>query len=190
MNNRTGMKQQEQECLGFEKLFHVSGNLMRKVVLFTILFLVCGLVSDAQSVLKGKSSKVAVSIKLVDTLVTTVDSVRFVMTLTNTSGATQKLLFDKPMKSYPWSTNVSLNRKPGQPIKVTTWAFLSSQLYMEQQLKEFYRELKPGESISHTYYLGNVVRFDTKDGSLSKGTYTLGVNYEAIRSNEVTFAVQ
>ena len=163
---------------------------MRKVVLYTILFLVCGLVSDAQSVIKGKSSKVAVSIKLVDTLFTTVDSVKFVMTLTNFSGATQKLLFDEPIKKYPWSTNVSLNRKSGQSVKVTTWAFLSSQLYLEQQLKEFYRELKPGKSITHAYYLGNVVRFDTKDGSLSKGTYTLRVNYGANRSNEVTFAIK
>lgn len=163
---------------------------MKKVVLYTILLLVYGLVSNAQAVIKSKNTKVAVSIKLMDTLFAKVDSVKFVMTLTNTSGTTQKLLFNKPMKRYPWSTNVSLNRKSGQPLKVTTWAFLSSQAYMEQQLKEFYCELKQMESISHTYYLVDVVRFDTGDGKLPKGTYILRVNYDANFSNEVTFSIK
>jgi hypothetical protein len=163
---------------------------MRKVVLYTAFFFLCGLASNAQSVLNGKSSKVAVTITLLHSSFTTADSVTFLMTLTNISAFTQKVLFDKPFKRYPWSTNVSLNRTPGQPVKVTTWAFLSSQLYTEQQLNEFYRELKAGESISHTYYLGNVVRFDTRDGSLSKGAYTLRVNYHANVSNEVRFSIK
>lgn len=73
---------------------------------------------------------------------------------------------------------------------MTTWALLSSQLYFEDQLKDYYRELKPEQSVSHVYYLANVVRFDNEDATLPKGTYTLQVSYDNNFSNKVLFTIK
>lgn len=127
---------------------------------------------------------------MVDTLFMTSDSVKFEMTLTNLTKSTQVILFDKPSQNYPWSTNVYLRHKSCSLVKLTPWAFLSSQTYFENQLKEFHSELKTKQSISHNYYLGGIVRFDNKNGKLSKGTYVLQIIYDNNFSNKVTFTIK
>lgn len=83
-----------------------------------------------------------------------------------------------------------LQRKSGATVKVTAWSFLSSQLYFENQLKDYYRELKPGKNISHVYYLGDIVRFDNNDATLPKGSYTLQISYDTNLSNKVFFEIK
>lgn len=39
---------------------------------------------------------------------------------------------------------------------------------MENQLKDFYYELKPGQNIGHVYYLSNIVRFENESRTLKK----------------------
>lgn len=165
---------------------------MIKFISFSFIFLLLlGLTSRGQTIIKLKSSNLKVSIKLLNTTFRTGDSVKFQMTITNLTKSTQKFLFDKPTNhKYPWITSVSLNRESGTPVQVTTWALLSSHLYFENQLKGFYRKLKPKQSFSHNYYLGDIVRFDNEEGTLPKGTYILQVIYDYNFSNKVIFTIK
>ena len=66
-------------------------------------------------------------------------------------------------------------------VKISNREPISSQLliYTEEQVEKqnIYSELKPKQSIGHVYYLSNIPIFNTSDGKLPKGKYSLQIGY-------------
>ena len=166
---------------------------MRTVVIL-LLFTNWNIHLIAQSVLTTKFPKVKVTIKLSDSGFLSSDSVKFFMTVTNNSGSLQKILFDKPLtKTFPWGTTVIVNNSYGKSmVKISNRELISSQLYTEEQVEKqnIYSELKPKQSISHVYYLSNIPIFNTSDGKLPKGKYSLQIGYYSTLSNKVFFMIK
>ncbi len=137
---------------------------------------------------------VDVKISLIDTVLKYGDNISLNISLTNNSNEEQKLLFDKPTVSTggPWATtgNVIDSKTKLSVLKYENKAILSSQIYSEDQLKDNYYYLKPGQAINGKYELTDIVVINSSDNLLPKGTYELQLFYHSNPSNVVTIKVQ
>jgi len=152
--------------------------------------------SDSLSVKKMTESfpKVDLKISVQDTVLNYGDNVLLNISLTNKGNEEQKLLFDKPKVSTggPWATigNVTDIRTKKSVLKYENKAMLSSQLYTEDQLKDKYYYLKPGQTIKGQYELTDIVVLNSSDNLLPKGTYDVQLFYHINPSNVVTIKIQ
>lgn len=152
--------------------------------------------SDTSSVKQTveNSPKVDVKISLVDTNLNYGDKISLSISLTNNENEEQKLLFDKPRVSTgdPWSTTgkvTDMNNKMSA-LKYGNKGMLSSQVYTEDELKDNYYYLDPGQTIKGHYELTDIVVFNSSDNLLHKGTYELQLFYHSNPSNVVKIKVQ
>jgi len=140
------------------------------------------------------SSNVDIQISLNDTILNYGDKILLNISLTNKSNEQQKILFDKPVISTggPWSTTgkvTDINKKISV-LKYENKAMLSSQIYMEDELKDKYYYLKSGQTINRQYELTDIVVFNTADNLLPKGTYEVQLFYHLNPSNVLTIIIQ
>ncbi|MBA4196361.1 MAG: hypothetical protein C0459_02295 [Chitinophaga sp.] len=166
---------------------------MRKF-LFSILFTSFLLIekkSFSQVAFKlTQAEDISVNLKFNQRIFSKSDDVTFTISIHNTSKYIQRILFDKLDKKYPWGVDIILRRSNGEKIKLTTWAFLSSTVYSENQLTDFYTQLLPKGFTSHTYYLNQIVRVETEDLKLPKGKYSIQISFDNILSNIEDFEIK
>jgi hypothetical protein len=181
-------------------------NLMKDILLiFLIISLTsCSTTTKKSKIIKSNTStvnqtienlpKVDMKISLIDTNLKYGDNILIEISLTNNCKEEQKLLFDKPKVSTggPWATsgNVIDIKTKLSVLKYENKAMLSSQLYTEDQLKDNYYYLKPGQTIKGQYELTDIVVFNSSDNLLPKGTYELQLFYYSNPSNVVTIKIQ
>lgn len=138
--------------------------------------------------------KVSVFISLKDSIIKSKDNVSIRISLTNDGSSNQKLLFDKPKVSTggPWATSASVRnvRTNESVLEFENKGMLSSQAYLEDQLKDFYYVLKPRQSISKEYLLTDLVVYKTNNDRLPYGVYEIQVFYYDNPSNKVTLTVK
>jgi hypothetical protein len=137
--------------------------------------------------------KVEMKISLIDTNLNYGDKILLNISLTNNSNEEQKLLFDKPTVSTggPWATTgkvMDIDKKTSV-LKYENKAMLSSQLYTEDELKDKYYNLKPGQTINGQYELTDIVVFNDSNNSLPQGTYEVQLFYYSIPSNILTIKI-
>jgi hypothetical protein len=152
--------------------------------------------SDTSSIKKTIENfpNVDIKISVKDTLINYGDDLLLNISLTNKGNEEQKLLFDKPKVSTggPWATTGNLIdvKTKKSVLKYGNKPILSSQIYAEEQLKDKYYYLKPGQTIKGQYELSDIVVFNSPDNLLPKGTYELQLFYHLNPSNVVTIKVQ
>jgi len=138
--------------------------------------------------------KVDLKISLKDSVLNYGNNILLNIKLTNNGDEEQKLLFDKPMISTggPWATtgNVIDVKTKKSVLKYENKAILSSQIYSEDQLKDKYYYLKPGQTINGQYNLADIVVFNSSDNFLLKGIYDVQLFYYLNPSNVETIRVQ
>jgi hypothetical protein len=153
-------------------------------------------VGDSLSIQKTNKShpKVDVFIFLKNSVIENKDKISISIKLTNKGSSDEKLLFDKPEVSTggPWGTSASVRnvRTNESVVEFENKEMLSSQAYFEEQLKDFYYTLKPGQSISKEYFLTDLVVYKTNDDHLPRGVYDIQVFYFDNPSNKVTLTVK
>ncbi len=78
--------------------------------------------------------------------------------------------------------------------KYTSRHILSSNFFLENELKEYEITLKPNESKTHPIHLNEIPYLENNDMNFSKklpkGTYTAQINYYAKSSNELKFIIE
>jgi len=133
--------------------------------------------------------KVDMKISLIDTNLKYGDNILIDISLTNNGNDIQKLLFDKPTL---WATtgNVTDIKTKLSVLKYENKAMLSSQTYSEDELKDKYYYLEPGQTINGQYELTDIVVFNSADNSLPKGTYEVQLFYYSNPSNVLTIIIQ
>lgn len=152
--------------------------------------------SDTKSITQTIENfpKVDLKISLKDTVLNYGDNIVLNIFLTNNSNKEQKLLFDKPWVSTggPWSTTGEVMdiKTKMSVLKYENKAMLSSQIFTEDQLKDMYYYLKPGQTINRQYELTDIVVFNTKDNLLPKGMYEVQLFYHFNQSNVLTIIIQ
>lgn len=140
------------------------------------------------------SPKVDFNISLKNSILNYGDKILLNISLTNNSSEEQKLLFDKPVVSTggPWATTgkvTDINKKISV-LKYENKAMLSSQFYTEEQLKDMYYYLKPGQTLNGQYELTDIVVFNSGEGILPKGTYEVQLFYHFNPSNVLIIKIQ
>ncbi|MEO5942097.1 MAG: hypothetical protein ABIP30_05930 [Ferruginibacter sp.] len=116
------------------------------------------------------------------------------MTITNLSDSIQSLLFDRPLKNYPWGTFAILifdETHDTLSAKVNT-EILSSTLYAKEDLKKtgaFY-DLRPKQILKHTYRLADIAILKNYERTLKPGKYHFFLQYYINKSNEATFTIK
>jgi hypothetical protein len=111
----------------------------------------------------------------------------------NLNSKTVKLLFNNPSSSFgPWATTGTLIdiKTNESKLKHANKASLQSQIYSEEDLKELYSFLKPGESISGKFNLTDIVSLNNYDRVLDTGEYRFQLSYYSVSSNELEFIVK
>jgi hypothetical protein len=138
--------------------------------------------------------KVDVKIGLNDSVTNKGEKIMLNIKLTNNESEIQKLLFDKPSGSTggPWATTgkVTNLKTKSSVLKYENKAMLSSQIYTEDQLKDHYYNLQPGQSIEGNYALSDIVVFNSKDNVLTSGTYEVQLFYHINPSNAVRLRIK
>ncbi|GAB5419183.1 MAG: hypothetical protein Crog4KO_25280 [Crocinitomicaceae bacterium] len=121
------------------------------------------------------------------------ENIEIKLTVKNECKNTVRFLFANPNNSFgPWATSatlVDLNSKKSK-LKYPSKAVLQSQIYFEEDLVNYYRYLKHGESISGTFNLMDIVILVDEDQILSKGKYELQLFFHSIASNKLLFTVE
>lgn len=148
--------------------------------------------TDSSSYLENNYIKPRVNcrIALVDSVLSSEDTIKVNIQLTNTKKNELKLLFDIPYA--PWATKgkvTDLNSKQSV-LKHECIASLSSKFYYEFQLKNFYYTLKTGQFLEKQFDLKDIVEFNTTDNSLPPGTYEIQLFYYENPSNIVKLRIQ
>lgn len=173
-------------------------------ILLIISLASCSIVTQKEEIVNSDSasakqifdsfSKVDLKINLKDTVLTYGDKILLNISLTNNGNEEQKLLFDKPSVSTggPWATtgNITDIETKKSVLKYQNKAILSSQVYTEEQLKDKYYNLKPGQTINRRYELADIVVFNSSDNLLPKGKYEVQLFYHLNPSNVVTIIIQ
>ncbi|PKH52446.1 hypothetical protein CXF68_17875 [Tenacibaculum sp. Bg11-29] len=122
------------------------------------------------------------------------DEILVRITLTNNNTQEQNILFDKPRVSTggPWGTIAKVvSLKTNESVlKHENKAILSSQFYKEEELKHYYYNLKPNESITREFKLRDIVVFDTNDYNLPKGRYEIQLSYYTNTSNSLILIIE
>ena len=198
----------------FAKPQNVSGNprtqnetmiLMKNILLIflTINLTSCVTSTPKSEVVKSDTSsikqtienfpKVEMKISLIDTNLNYGDKILLNISLANNSNEEQKLLFDKPTVSTggPWATTgkvMDIDKKTSV-LKYENKAMLSSQLYTEDELKDKYYNLKPGQTINGQYELTDIVALNYSNNLLPQGTYEVQLFYYSIPSNILTIKI-
>lgn len=138
--------------------------------------------------------KVDVVISLTDTVLNFGDNIFLNINLINKGNEAQKLLFDKPTISTGgfWAATgkVTDAKTRKSALKYENKAMLSSQLHTEDQLKDKYYYLEPGQTIQGQYELSDIVVFNSSDNLLPKGTYEVQLFYYSNPSNVVTVKIE
>lgn len=152
--------------------------------------------SDASATKQAMEAfpKVDFKISITDTILNFGDKILLNLSLTNNSDKEQKLLFDKPTLSTggPWGItgNVTDIYMKISVLKHENKAMLSSQIYTEDELKDKYYYLKPGQTVSGQYELKDIVVLNSSDNSLPKGTYEVQLFYHFNPSNILTIKIK
>jgi hypothetical protein len=152
--------------------------------------------SDTESIKQAfeSSTKVDFKISLNDTVLNYGDIILLNISLTNNSNEVQKLLFDKPRVSTggPWMTTGKVTdiKTKRSMLEYENKAMLGSQIYSEEELKDKYYYLKPGQTLNGKYELTDIVVFNSMDNLLPKGTYEVQLFYYLNPSNIVTIKIQ
>ncbi len=140
------------------------------------------------------SPKVEVKIALIDTIIKSGDRITLTIKLTNTGSINQKLLFDKPVISTggPWATSATVidAKTKKSVLKYPNKVVLSSQIYPEDQLKDNYYNLIPGQSIEKEYELTDIVVFNSGSYKLPKGSYIIQLLYYNNFSNSLILTIK
>lgn len=147
---------------------------------------------DSSSILKNTFIKPRVNcrIALVDSVLSSEDTIRVSLQLTNTKKTEQKLLFDKPYA--PWATKGKVTdlKSKQSVLKHECIASLSSKFYYEAQLENLYYTLKTGQFLEKQFDLKDIVEFNSADNSLPPGTYEIQLFYYNNPSNCVKLRIQ
>ena len=148
---------------------------------------------NSQQIIKN-FPKVDLRISVKDTLMKYGDKVLLDISLRNNGDEDQKVLFDKPKVSTggPWATigKVTDNKTKKSVLKYGNKAMLSSQFYTEEELKDKYYNLKPGQSIKRQYELNDIVIIDNSTNSLESGIYEVQLFYYNNPSNIIKVKIQ
>ncbi|MGV1011811.1 MAG: hypothetical protein ACOYBS_05125 [Flavobacterium sp.] len=115
------------------------------------------------------------------------------ITLINNSKSNQKFLFDKPKSTTngPWDTTLNIvdTNTNVSILKYQNKAILSSTAYREEQLKDYYYVLKPGEKISRRFDVLDLVVLDSSNDIINVGTYELQLYFGKNQSNKLNLNV-
>jgi len=138
--------------------------------------------------------KLDLRIKLSKDTFNTKDDIQIEMLITNNSKTNQKFLFDKPKSSTggPAWTTVSLTnvKTKKSALKYANKKILESQIYTQEQLKDKYYNLKPGQSLKRKYSLFDLAVTTLESYQLEKGTYILQIIYCKSISNNLKFTIK
>ncbi len=101
----------------------------------------------------------------------------------------QKLIFEAK-SAFPWATQATLINVETKKSAVK-WqrSVISSQIYFEHQLTNYYFLLNPGKSTNKKCKLSDIVVFDSDNYTLPKGSYELKIFYYNNCSNSLSFKV-
>ena len=138
--------------------------------------------------------KVDFKISLIDTILNYGDIILLNISLTNNNKEEQKLLFDKPRVSTggPWCTTgkvTDINKKLSV-VEYENKGMLSSEVCSEEELKDNYYYLKPGQTINHQYELTDIVVLNSPNNKLPKGNYEIQLFYYNNISNILTIKIK
>lgn len=115
------------------------------------------------------------------------------MTLTNETGQTQSVWFDKPKLNTggPACTSVKLtNKATGKTVlKYENKAILNSQLYSTDQIRGYSYQLKRKQEVSGQFSLYDLVVLLDNKQKLDKGSYEMQIFYYNNSSDKLTFIV-
>ncbi|MEG0931771.1 MAG: hypothetical protein RSD53_10240 [Algoriella sp.] len=115
------------------------------------------------------------------------------ITLINNSNSPQKFLFDKPKTNTngPWDTTLNIvdTKTKTSVLKYQNKAILSSNAYKQEQLKDYYYILKPGDKITKKFDVLDLVVLDSPNQSINVGTYELQLYFGNNQSNKFTLNV-
>lgn len=113
--------------------------------------------------------------------------------LTNNTKETQLVWFDRPKLTTggpAWTTVYIVKENSTDKIlKYNNKAILESQVYTEKQLEKYLYHLKPGEKLSGTFSLYNLVVVDKINSRLQKGIYRMHIAYSNNLSASHSFIV-
>ena len=141
-----------------------------------------------------KRPNVGFDVLLKDSVFNYGDKIFLTLSVTNISSDEQKLLFNKPRVSTggPWETtgNITDMRTGKSVLKYTNRTILSSQIYTEDQLRDNFYFLKPGQTISGIYELNDIVVVNAPNSLLPKGAYRVQLFYYGIPSREVIIKIR
>jgi len=165
---------------------------MKHFLLLTITCLFGISTSFAQFSSSLKAKEVSVDVKLAKDTITIGGAIPITITITNTSKTDKKLLLDKPKAvGSPWGVWASITnlKTKQQATMYQSRAIFSSTVYTPDMLKDSYYTVKPGESISASYDLLDVVMISYNNRYLAKGDYELQLTYYNSVSKKVKFTV-
>jgi len=164
-----------------------------RTFIFLFSIFMSSLPCEGQSAFISRFPKVSVEVKLADHSFQSLDSVKFLLTVTNRTDSSQKLLFDRPKMTYPWGTFVTIiDRITNDTVtEAINREMLSSKIYSEQELKDLraFETLKSGASISQSYFLANLAILKDYKQDLPPGKYKCVLSYYGNISNTFDFTI-
>ncbi|MCD8739723.1 hypothetical protein LT679_03835 [Mucilaginibacter roseus] len=158
-------------------------------------FITCCIVAfcvdcKAQLLLEVRQPGVKTNISSLDSVYSDIDSVKFRITITNDTDTIKNILFNKPMKNYPWQSCVYLFYGEDQRIDGINCPYLiSSSAYSIKDVRPYLIELKKGDTVSDIYYLNKLILFTGSKPS-KRGRYYVSISYFGNKSNTVSFMLK
>jgi hypothetical protein len=165
----------------------------RITILILLIFFGITKVTAQKNVLEN-CPKVDLKIKLSKDTFNIKDDIQIEMLLTNNSKTNQKFLFDKPKSStggpaWTWVSLTNVETKKSA-LKYANKKILESQIYTEEQLKDKYYVIKPGQTLKRKYSLYDLAVTTLESYQLEKGTYELQITYCNSSSNNLIFTIR
>ena len=162
---------------------------MKLFYLWTVAFFVLdALPTVAQVPTLGDFPKVDVKIAIDSDSYKDPNAVHITITITNKLKSKQRILFG----GKSWGLCGQVSDKQGNSVtQLQCRSVLESQVYTETMLKKIYRYLKPGRSLSATYYLTQIIVINfANNNQLPPGDYSLSISYFNNDSNKVDFTIR
>jgi len=142
--------------------------------------------SNEEKVIRSRpvDMKLEIDFELNDSIFSSCDSIKMNVKVKNINSRTELFLFDEPFGFIP--IVVEAYNYDGTSITGRHWNNLSSTLWSPEDLKQYYRELKPNQIIEHEFYVTRIDEFvnpntDEFSRILDDGVYELkiriGKNY-------------
>lgn len=152
-----------------------------------------GVAEKAPLVRLSPAPKVAVRFSLSRDSFKLNEDIWVTITLTNNTKEIQKVWFDRPRSSTggPALTTVYISKfnSTEKILEYNNKAILSSQAYTSEILEKYLYNLRPGQQVSGTFSLYDLVVVNNDSERLRKGVYQMSIAYSSNFSGSKSFTV-